>query len=40
MVRGHHVLKGVHGLHLVARGEASATQRRLVNITSFGFNMR
>ena len=31
---------GVHDLCLVARGEASATQRRLFNITSFGFTPR
>ncbi len=32
--------KGVHDLCLVARGEATATQRRLFNITSFGFTRR
>jgi hypothetical protein len=32
--------KGVHDLCLVARGEGTATQRRLFNITSFGFTRR
>ena len=32
--------KGVHDLCLVARGEATSTQRRLFNITSFGFTRR
>jgi hypothetical protein len=29
--------RGVHDLCLVARGEATTAQRRLFNITSFGF---
>ena len=32
--------KGVHDLCLVARGEGTTTQRRLFNITSFGFTRR
>lgn len=32
--------KGVHDLCLVARGEATPTQRRLFIITSFGFTRR
>ena len=32
--------KGIHDLCLVARGEATETQRRLFNITSFGFTRR
>ncbi len=32
--------KGVHDLFLVARGQASVNQRRLFNLTSFGFARR
>jgi len=32
--------KGVHDLCLVARGEGTTAQRRLFNITSFGFTRR
>jgi len=32
--------KGIHDLCLVARGEGTTTQRRLFNITSFGFTKR
>jgi arabinoxylan arabinofuranohydrolase len=32
--------KGIHDLCLIARGRGAAGQRRLFNITSFGFTKR
>jgi hypothetical protein len=32
--------KGIHDLFLVARGQGTAAQPRLFNLTSFGFTRR